>query len=193
MAIASPATPILLTDPGTLFWAPIGSTEPTTAVTASIFSDTWPVAWIPLGMTASGSSFEENTTVTGVPAAESFYDIQQRTTAKAGTVTFNLLSVTATNLSRTLNGAPTTVTGATTTTLTKIDPVVPGQEARCMIGWESLDNTVRFIARQVINSGAIKFDFAKAPASTQLPWTGVLEKPTSTLPWVMWTAGVARA
>lgn len=193
MAYSAIATPNLLTDPGVLFWAPLGSTLPTNTVAGSVFTDTWPVAWIQLGMTASGSHLNPQLTTSPIPAAESIDPIAYRTTDRATSVTFNLLSFTATNLSRTLNGAPTTVTGTGATTLTKVSPPSPGSEVRCMIGFESLDSTVRYIAYQVINSGSIDMAWDKAPNVTNLPWTGNLEKPASTQPFDFWFAGTARA
>jgi hypothetical protein len=193
MANSAIALPVLLTDPGFLYWAPLGSALPTGVSAASAFSDTWPVAWIPLGMTASGTDFDPSTTASPILAAELVDPIAYRTTARTGTLSFQLLSVTATNLSRAFNGATTAVTGAGATTITKIDPPAIGTEVRAMIGFESLDSTFRFIAYQVFNSGDIKLSFNKAPATTSIPWTGMLEKPASTQPWSMWTAGVARA
>ena len=193
MANSAIALPALLTDPGFLYWAPLGSALPTGVSTASAFSDTWPVAWIPLGMTESGTDFDTNVTASPILAAEQIDPVRYVTTARAGTLSFQLLSLTATNLARAFNGATTAVTGTGASTITKIDPPSVGQEIRAMIGFESLDSTFRFVAYQVFNSGSIKLMFNKAPLKTNIPWMGMLEKPASTQPWSMWTAGVARA
>jgi len=187
------ALPALLTDPGFLYWAPLGSALPTPVSTASAFSDTWPVAWIPMGMTESGTDFDVNNTVSPILAAELIDPLQYRVTAREGTLSFQLLALTATNLARAFNGAATTVTGSGVTLITKVDPPVVGSEVRAMIGFESLDSTFRFVAYQVLNSGSVKFQFNKAPAKASIPWTGKLEKPTATQPWSAWTAGTARA
>jgi hypothetical protein len=193
MANAAPALPSLLTDPGFLYWAPLGSALPTPVSTASAFSDAWPVAWIPMGMTESGTDIDTTLTVSPILAAELIDPIQYRTTAREGKLSFQLLAFTATNLARAFNGATTAVTGTGATTITKIDPPSVGNEVRAMIGFESLDSTFRFIAYQVINSGDLKFAFNKAPAKTSIPWIGLMEKPASTQPWSAWTAGAARA
>lgn len=187
------ATPALLTDPGFLFWAPVASTVPTNTVVGSVFTDSWPVAWIPLGMTESGTEIDLSVTTSPINAAESFDPIGYRTTGREGTVTFMLKSFTATNLARASNGAALTVTGSTTTTLTQIDPPVPGTETRCMIGYESLDGTFRFVAYQVFNDGGTKLSMDRAPANTNIPWSAKLEKPAAGNPWRAWTAGAARA
>jgi hypothetical protein len=193
MANPTAVLPALLTDPGYLYWAPLGSTLPTGVSTASVFSDTWPVAWIPMGMTLSGTDFDNNTTASPILAAELIDPIAYRTTARTGTLTFALLDIVAKKLAWAYNGATTAVTGAGATTITKLDPPAIGTEVRAMIGFESLDSTFRFIAYQVFNSGSIKLSFNKAPATTSIPWTGMLEKPASTQPWSMWTAGAVRA
>lgn len=193
MSFTAVATPNLLNDPGVLFRAPIGSTLPTNTVAGSVFTDTWPIAWVQLGMTDTGSEWDTTTNVSPVNAAETLDPIAYRTTDRSGQVMFMLKSFTATNLAQALNGAVTTVTGAAATTLTQIDPVTLGQEVRSMIGWESQDSTVRMVAFQVINSGTLKFAMAKAPSTAQIPWTAMMEKPSATQPYRIWTAGVGRA
>src|SRR3954464_8786203 len=103
MPVITLATPQLLTDPGFLYWAPLGSSIPANTVVGNVFTDAWPVAWISMGMTDSGSDWSYSTTVAAVEAAESFDPIAQKTTARSGSVQFALLSNTATNLSRAYN------------------------------------------------------------------------------------------
>lgn len=193
MANAALAAPQLLTDPGFLYWAPMGSTLPTGVSTASAFTDTWPVAWVPLGMTESGTDIDITMTTSPITGAEVIEPIAYRTTDRTGMITFNLMSVTATNLARAFNGAATTVTGTAGSTVTQLDPPVVGQEIRAMLGFESLDSTFRFVGFQCFNSGDIKMSFNKAPKTTGVPFKAMLEKPATTLPWRAWTAGMARA
>lgn len=195
MANPTMPNPVLLTDPGYLYYAPLATSLPANTVVGSVFTDLWATAgaWVTLGMTDAGTTFTPTTTISPIEAAESFDPLVYRTTQRTGQIDFVLKSVTATNISRAYNGATLTVTGSTTTTLTQIDPPVPGTETRCMIGFESLDSTYRLVCFQVFNSGGIKRDFMKAPANTGIPWTGMLEKPSSTQPWREWTAGAARA
>jgi len=193
MANAAIATPLLLTDPGFIYWAPIGSTLPTPVSTASVFSDTWPVAWIPLGMSEGGTDIDLSLTVSPILAAESIDPLAYRTTDRSGSATFDLKSFTATNLQRCFNGATLTVTGTGATTITKLDPPAIGSEVRAMFGWESLDSTVRFVGYQVINATDVKLSMKKAPANANVPFKLMFEKPASTQPWSMWTAGAGRA
>lgn len=192
MANAALMAPQLLTDPGFLYWAPLGSALPSGLSTASAFTDTWPVPWIPLGMTDSGTDIDITMTTSPITAAEVIEPLAYRTTDRTGMMSFMLKSVTAANLARSFNGAATTVTGAAGSTITQIDPPAVGSEIRAMLGFESLDSTFRFVAFQVFNSGDIKLAFNKAPANTSIPWKAMLEKPATTLPWRAWTAGLAR-
>ncbi len=192
----------LLTDPGMLYWAPLGTALPASSATppvpggnvvGGVFADVWPAAWIPLGRTDSGSDWGVTTTVSPIMSAEDLDPLAYRTTDRTGQINFMLKSITATQLARAYNGATLTVTGTAGTTLTQLTPIVPGQEIRAMLGWESLDNTYRRIAYQVFNSGDIKLAFNKAPAAAAIPWAGMLEKPATTMPWVEFFAGTARA
>jgi hypothetical protein len=167
--------------------------EPTNTVVGGVYTDDWPVAWIPLGRTTGGIKIDDNATASQIESAEDYYPLGYRTTKRDGTLSFTLMNFTATNLSRALNGAVTTVTGTTTTTLTRVDAPNPTNEVPCMIGWQSLDNTVRFVARQVRNAGNLSIQMAKAPSTADIAWTANLEKPIATQPYSWWTAGTARA
>ena len=196
MAPAAVATPAVLTDPGYLFIAPLASTVPTNTVTGSVFTDSWAAAWLPLGATEEGSTFSYETTVEPITVAEFFDPIAWRTTERSGSIAFNLANYALSNYRRALNGGtaaltPTSGTGATA--LYTVEPPTPGSEVRCMIGWESLDNTVRLICHQTIQGGTIESAFAKAPALAVIPCTFQLEVPTAGKPFTMYGAGASRA
>ena len=195
MPPAAVATPLILTDPGYLFIAPLASTLPTNTVAGSVFTDAWPAAWLPLGATEEGSTFAYSTTVEPIMVAEFFDPISYRTTERAGSLAFNLADFTLTNYRRALNGgvaalAATSGTGATS--LGTLEPPDPGAEVRCMVGWESLDNTARLVCRQTIQGGEISSAFNRAPDKALIPCTFQLEVPTSAKPWIMWSAGADR-
>lgn len=189
------ATPNILTDAGYLFIAPLASTMPTNTVTASKFADAWPAAWLSLGATSEGSEFSYSSTVEPVRVAEFFDPIKYFTTERGGTIAFNLASFTLSNYRRALNGgiAAITTTGVAGSELGTLEPPDPGGEVRAMIGWESLDSTVRLICRQAIQGGEITSAFRKAPDMAVIPCTFSLEVPTGAKPWVMYSAGTARA
>jgi hypothetical protein len=190
--LAPITTPNVINDPGYLLYAPLGTSLPTNTVTGSVFTDTWAAPWVQLGMTDSGSVMTSSLAVSEVDAAESLDPIAWRTTGRTATVAFALLSGTASNLALALNGGVKTVTGTAGTTLTQLDPPALGSEVRIMVGWESVDATVRFIGFQCINSGDVSLDFAKAPSRPTIDFTLNLEKPSSTQPFRWYFAGTAR-
>lgn len=185
--------PTLLKEAGALLWAPTGTALPTNTVVGGVLTDAWPGAWVPMGKTASGSKFSDNATSSDYETAEDYVPIDSATTKRVVSATFNLLSFTATNLSRALNGAVTTVTGSGTTLLTQVDAPSPSNEVPCMLGWESLDATVRLVLRQAKNTGALDVQVAKAPNMGQIPWVGNCTKPASSPAYSWFMAGTARA
>jgi hypothetical protein len=184
------ATPALLTDPGYLFWAPLGTAEPTNTVAGSVFTDTWPVAWISLGATEDGSTFGYQSTVQPIQVAEFFDPIKYATTDRSGSFAFSLASWTLNNLKRAMNGGSlTVVSGTGGTALNSFTPPAPGTEVRAMIGWESLDATLRIIAYQCMQGGKVDMAFKKAPSVAAIPVEFDFEVPSSGTPWKMYAAG----
>lgn len=192
MAPPAVATPMLLTDPGTLYRAPIGTAEPTWAVTASVFSDVWPAAWVQMGATDDGSVFHYETNIEAVSVAEFFDPIKQVVTERSGSFAMNCADVTGTRLAQALNKSAGVITGATTTLMNIVEPPAPGAEVRCMIGWESLDNTVRILCRQVISASAIEMAFKKAPDKATIPMEFRFEVPVGLQPFKAGFAGATR-
>lgn len=192
MTVPATATPNILTDPGYLLWAPLASTVPTSSVTGSIFDDSWDAAWVNLGATEDGSEFAYSTTVEPIRVAELLDPVRIVTTERGGRIAFNLANYTAANLKRAFNGGTLTTTGSTTTTKNVYTPPTPGAEVRCMIGWESLDHTVRLICHQTLQGGEVAMAFRKAPALAVIPTTFNLEVPTTGIPFTIYTAGASR-
>lgn len=188
------ATPLILTDPGFLFWAPLLSTEPPHAALASTYdADVWPVAWIPLGATEDGTKLSYETKVEPIRVAEFFDPIRYSTVERSGSISFMLANYTLNTVKRVFNGGTlATVTGAGVTLSSSYVLPTPGTEVRAMVGWESLDHTVRVIMFQCINSGTIEQAFQRAPAKTLLPCTFQFEVPTSGIPIKYYAAGTAR-
>lgn len=192
----STATPNILTDPGYLLIAPLASTVPTNTVAGSVFTDSWDAAWLSLGATEDGSEFSYNTTVQPVSVAEFFDPISYRTTDRAGNFAFALANFGAANYHRALNGgagAVAATSGSDATALYTVTPTSPGSEVRVMIGWESLDHTVRAVAYQCFSGGDVKAAFKKAPSKSVIPCQFNLEVPASGVPFSLFFAGSSRA
>lgn len=189
------AVPNILTDAGYLFVAPLGTAVPTNTVAGSVFTDAWDAAWISLGATEEGSTFTYSTTVEPITVAEFFDPIAYRTTERSGSIAFNLADWTLSNYRRAINGgiaALTATSGTGATTLGTLEPPEPGSEVRSMIGWESLDNTVRLICHQTIQGGEVASAFNKPPAKALIPCTFQMEVPTAGKPWTLFSAGEGR-
>ena len=188
--------PNVLVDPGFLWIAPLATADPTNTVAGSVFTDSIPVAWIPLGATTEGSTFSYSTTVEPIRVAELFDPIKFSTTERGGSIAFNLASWTLSNYRRALNGgiaalAPTSGTGATA--LYTVTPPTPGTEVRSMILWESTDATVRFLARQTIQGGEISSAFQRAPSLATIPCMFNMEVVSGgSSPFSLWGAGASR-
>lgn len=193
MAPAAVATPNLLVDPGWLFWAPLGTPEPTHTVTGGVFSDAWPAAWLPLGATVEGSTLSYETTTEAMTVAEIFDPVKYATTGRSGSLAFALAQFSLTNLKRAMNGGTITTTGTGATTMNSFAFPTPGQETRAMLGWESSDSTVRIIILQALNSGTVEMAFQKAPDFTRIPFEFNMELPAgASQPFKPYSAGVAR-
>lgn len=189
------AVPNVLVDPGYLFIAPLGTTLPTNTVAGGVFTDSWPVAWLSLGATEEGSTFNYASTVEPITVAEYFDPISYRTTERSGSIAFNLADWTLSNYRRAVNGgvaALAATSGTGDTTLGTLEPPEPGDEVRAMIGWESLDNTVRLVAHQTIQGGEVSSAFQRAPSKALIPCTFQMEVPSGGKPWTLYSAGADR-
>lgn len=185
--------PNVLTGPGFLYWAPGGTAEPTHVSSGGKFTDVIASPYVNLGMTTEGTTFGYTSTTESIRAAEAFDPIKIVTTERSGALSANLMHVTLTNLKRVLNGGTLTTTGAAGAEINRYVPPVPGSETRSVLLWESEDADVRLICYQVLNSAELQMQFQKAPGTSTFPITFQLEKPTSTEPWNLLTAGTARA
>lgn len=189
------AVPNLATDPGFLWWAPLGTATIADTVTASVFSVAWSTvaAWIPLGATEEGSVFNFQTTTDPITVAEFIDPLQYKTTGRTGSISFALSDITAANIKRAFNGGTLTPTGATTTLSTAYVPPTTGAEVRGMIGWESQDSTERLYIYQSFNTGQVSLPRRKGSDNASIACEFSIEQPSSGPPFKYVAAGVARA
>jgi hypothetical protein len=188
------ATPTLLTDPGYLFRAPIGTALPTNTVVGSVFTDTWAAAWVPVGATDEGSTFAYAMTSEPVMVAELFDPVKYSVTEASGSIAFAMADWTLQKLKMAMNGGTMTlVSGTGATALTSLEPPDPSEVLRCMIGWESLDATTRIIGRQCLNASEVSSAFGRAPSKALIPVQFSFERPAAAKSFIVYSAGAERS
>lgn len=194
MAVEAMAVPKLLTAPGVLFLAQLGTARPTHVSAGGKFTDVWPAAWVRLGATAEGSDFSHGTEVEAITVAEFFAPVAQETVSQTTTWAFALASFTLSNFRRAMNGgvAAIAAAGVAGSEITSLKPTRPGLEVRSMLGWESVDGSTRFFGDQVLQGGEISVGLKKAPDYATIPCTWNFEVPASGDPWELVVAGTAR-
>ena len=190
-AITVPTTGLAL-GPGYLYYAPLGSAAPANTVAGSVFTDTWPAAWIPIGITKEGHEFAYSVDSEGVEVAEYLDPPAYATTSREIGIAFDIARVTASLTKLAMNGGTVTTTGTGATTLTKYSPPELGEETRVMIGWESTDNTERLIAYRAFQGGEVTTGRRKGADNATLPVDFRLEREPGLPPFDRWFAGAAR-
>src|SRR6516164_9620371 len=103
--------------PGTLFWAPLGTSEPSLTVTSGKLGTTF-TGWTNIGATDNGSTFARQVTTGDVVPEENFYPELITTTGITESVSFGLLYMSPDNWLLAMNGGTTSTAGAGATALT---------------------------------------------------------------------------
>jgi hypothetical protein len=194
MATGTVTPSLLLKGPGIIYTANLATAEPAHTVTASKFATTaWGGTWSPLGSTEAGSQFSDSLDTDEITVAESVYPQAIVGTARTPTWTTALAEWNKTNLTKSLNGGTVTVTGTTTTTLTQVDPPDVGQETRTMVGWQSEDDSVRFVGREALQTGDVSAGFRRGAdnATMAIVWR-FLQPAAGGKPYSIYLAGAAR-
>ncbi len=183
---------------GTLYAAPLLTTEPTSA------SGAWPAGWVALGYTEQGSEFDFGPAVTPVDVEEEYYPIRQAVTSYSGKITLVLAELTQFNLGLVQNAGATVgsqlgsgVTGNADGSIYQ-EPVNPGQELRIMLGWgaefegasTAADPFQRYVWRQCLQVGMVKRVMRKGNNKASYSAEFAMEKPSQSTnvspvaPWI---------
>lgn len=180
--------------PGYLYRAILATALPTNTVAASVFTDAWAAAWVPVGTTREGSTFTYQTEVEGIIVAEYLDPLSWRSTGRNIGYAFDMAQITTRSMALAMNGGTiTTVSGTGATTLTSYEPPNVGAEVRTMLGWESEAGDERLIIRQALQAGEVSLNRQKAPNYASLPVNFRVEQPASAAPFTYFTAGTTRA
>jgi hypothetical protein len=177
---------------GYLYYAALGSGLPANTVVGSVFTDAWPGAYFLLGVTKNGSEFDYTINVDQIDSAEYLDPLQYVTTSRVASIKMELQQIHATNMKRVLNGGSLTTSGSGTTLLSTYTAPAPGSEVRCMIGWESQDNTERLVFEQAFQVGSLTVARNKGAANATLPVEFRGEVAASGFPFQYFTAGTLR-
>lgn len=182
---------LIETGPGLLYYAPLGSTEPTAAATAGVLSDTIPAAWLLLGYTDNGHTFNVQLNADPVPVEELLDPVKYASTGRTISVAFSLAEISPLAEKVAFNGGTATTTGSTGTSLTTYSPPSLGQEVRTMLLWQSDALDHRVIWRQCLNTGQIAQTHQKGANKNLLACAFNVEAPaTGLVPFQEWFAGV---
>lgn len=155
--------------PGKLHIAPLGSTLPTDLATAL------DAAFQEIGYTEDGSEVAYEMTSEPVEVAEELDPVFNKVVGRSGTVVFQMVEVTARNLTIAFNGG--TVTD--NTTYVTYEPPDPGSEVRRILVFESEDGEERWVFRQVFQTGSVSVGRRKGAAKATLPVAMAIEKPAA--------------
>lgn len=191
MSVGSVNPLLVKTGPGLIRYAPLGTAIPTLSAAGSVVTGAW-TSWVSVGSTDEGLTFQESTDTEAITVAESLYPVRTVTTAKTGTVTFNMSQIDTLNWKLASNGGTVTVTGAGATKLDVYVPPLMGAEVRVMLGFQSYDDQEAFVWPLTFNTGG--FETARGTLATKagLPVSFNVELPDPavlTTPYKRWTAG----
>ena len=193
MATGAINAALYVTGAGLLYNAPLLTAEPVHTPAGGVFPTTaWPAAWAAVGSTSDGWTFKDDITTAPVVAAESYYPVKVITTARAAGMDLILQEISASNLKRGLNTGTAIISGTGATLLTQLQSPTVGTEIRSMWGWQSEDNTVRFIAYQALQTGGLGVKFTKGATPAQMTFALTLELPAAGFPYSIYLAGAAR-
>ncbi|MCU1494874.1 MAG: hypothetical protein JWO62_2638 [Acidimicrobiaceae bacterium] len=176
--------------PGTLYVAPLGTTEPT-SVTGQ-----WAAGWVAVGFTDKGNDRSWKPTYQAVSVDEELWPLRQVPDMYEGSVAFSMAEITVQNTVLAYNGGITTtqaagVMGTNPDGSQWVEPPLPGAEIRVMIGWDAAfegsapGNTTpllgRTIYRQCIQTGEVKGSHQKGNNKYLYTVTFSFEKPSTGL------------
>lgn len=161
--------------PGRLYYAPLGTAEPTNASAAL------PSAWKVVGYTEEGTQVETEITSEAVEVAEELDPIRFVQTRRANRLSFSMVEMTVGRLALSLGAGATTTDDGTAFEFPDPDALVS-----VMFVWDSLDTpgalSRRWLFRQCSPSGTISIPRRKAPDKALIPVTFNVEKPSTAKP-----------
>lgn len=168
----------VVADPGLLFVAPVGTTEPTATAAADIGAAgaSLPSAWRHVGYTDEGSTHTWDISSEGLYVAEELSPIRQMLTQTESKLAFKMAQASRRNAALALNlGAAAASAG------TVLEPPDPSAMLRVMLLWVSNDDlaTRGVLFRQCFNITGWEMNRSKAPNKTLIDVEFAQEIPSS--------------
>lgn len=178
---------------GYLFYSNLGvGAAPTNTIVGSVFTDSWPAGWNALGVTREGHTLTVDLDSDAVEAAEYVDPLLNVITGRTVTAEMELMQINLTNFKRVFNGGTLSTSGSGTTLLSTYTLPTIGQEVRCQLGWEAVDNTERWWAMAAIQLGSVAIQRQKGADNASLPITWTFEPDASSQPVYFASAGTTR-
>lgn len=178
--------------PGYFLTSALGVAAPTNTVAGSVFTDSWPVGWGPLGISREGHTLNIDVETDAVEAAEYVDPLLNVVTGRTISVEAELMQIHLTNFKRVFNGGTLSTSGSGATLLTTYTLPQIGSELRLQLGWESTDGTERWWAMQCFNTGSVAIQRQKGADNATLPVTWTMEPDGSGQPIYFASAGTVR-
>jgi hypothetical protein len=148
--------------PGRLYYAPLGTAEPATAIAAL------PSAWRVVGYTESGTQIEAEVTSESIMVAEELDPVLIVQTSRMTRLTVEMVEMAVSKLAFAMGGSATRVDDATA-----FDFPDPASVTGFMLVWDSHEsptdaNNRRWIFRAVYPNGTITINRNKAPQKASM-------------------------
>lgn len=179
--------------PGIILMAEEGATLPTPTVADSKFTNSWDAAWLPVGYTDTGITFDFTTSTTDIESAEELEEIAKVETKRSVSVKFSMMQDNKFNMKVAMNGGTwTVVSGTGATQLSKYSPPILGQGKHFMLGWISTASDEIVIVYKVTQTGSLSMARQKVGTKFVLACDFSVVKPdpaVSTDRWNRYVAG----
>ena len=166
----------VITGPGLLFAAPTGTVEPIDATTAL------PVAWVPIGFTADGTTITREQTWNAIAVEELLNPVRWEPTSANDLVAFAMAEASRSKLALAMNMGAAAADDATA-----LEPPAAGSEVRVMLALNAVSGA-RWVWRRCVQTGASAMARKKSPDKMTIPVTFRLEDVSPLKPWKVWPA-----
>lgn len=190
MGVATITSNLIQTGPGTLRYAPLGTTIPTITAASSELVATW-TNWVAVGSTDAGITYNEASENADIKVAESIYPVRTVTTSKTSRISGILNEISDLNWKLVMNGGTINITGTGGTKLSEYVPPLAGSEVRVMLSFQNYDDTEIIVWPQVYNIGSVEYVRGTLETKAGLNFEFNAEIPSSgyTTPYKRFTAG----